>query len=147
MKKSIDQAAEYFVSSHKAGILDLEHIKNGYGSVAGFLSAEGQPRGDLGEWSIEIKAHEHKDGWVDTVEWFEDTFQVGCYRLPFADRITPEDHTPELSFCPDFNWCIEHIEEMKEKGYCDFSLDEVVEGVIVDSVDIQDYIGGWEVSE
>lgn len=140
MEKSIEQAAEDFVSSHKAGVLDLEHIKDGYGSVAGFLAAEGQPHGDLGEWSIEIKAHQHKDGWVDTVEWYQDTFQISHYRLPFADRITPEDHTPEINFDPDFDICIERIIELKAKGYSDISLDEVVEGAVVDSVAIEDYL-------
>ena len=140
MTKSLDIAAEDFISSHKAGILDLDHIESGYGSVAGFLSAEGQPSGDLGGWSIEIKAHEHKDGWVDTVEWYEDTYQIAHYRLPFADRISPEDHTPVLDFCPDFNWCIEHIEDLIEQGYCDISLDEVAEGVVADSVAFQDYL-------
>jgi len=140
MKKSIDQAAEDFVSSHKAGILDLEHIKDGYGSVAGFLSGEGQPHGDLGEWNIEIKAHQHKDGRVDTVEWYQDTFQIAHYRLPFADRINPEDHTPEINFDPDFGICIERIIELKAKGYSDILLDEVVEGVVVDSVAIEDYL-------
>ena len=145
MEKSIDQAAEDFVSSHKAGVLDLEHIQDGYGSVAGFLSAEGAPHGDLGEWSIEIKAHQHKDGWVDTVEWFEDTFQIGCYRLPFADRITPEDHMCEYTFDPDFYICIDRIKELRAKGYFDIAFDEVVEGAVVDSIDIADYIDGWEV--
>jgi hypothetical protein len=140
MKKSIDIAAEDFVSRHKAGILDLDHIESGYGSVAGFLSAEGQPSGDLGGWSIEIKAHEHKDGWVDTVEWYEDTYQIAHYRLPFADRITPEDHTPEINFDPDFYICIDRIKELRAKGYSDISLDEVVEGVVVDSVAIEDYL-------
>ena len=140
MKKSIDQAAEDFVSSHKAGILDLEHIQDGYGSVAGFLSAEGAPHGDLGEWGIEIKAHQHKDGRVDTVEWYQDTFQIAHYRVPFADRVTPEDYTPEINFDPDFGISIEKIIELKAKGYSDISLDEVVEGVVVDSVAIEDYL-------
>lgn len=140
MEKSIDIAAKAFVSLHKARFIDVDHMHQGYGSIAGFLSAEGQPHGDLGLNSIEIKAHEHKDGCVDTVEWFEDTFQIGCYRLPFADRVTPEDHTPTLSFDPDFNWCMDHIEELIEEGYCDFSLDEVVEGVIVDSIDLEEYL-------
>jgi len=140
MKKSIDQAAEDFVSSHKAGILDLEHIKDGYGSVAGFLNVIGQPHGDFGEWSAEIKAHQHKDGRVDTVEWYRDTFQIAHYRLPFADRVTPEDHTPEINFDPDFGISIERIIELKAKGYSDISLDEVVEGVVVDSVAIEDYL-------
>jgi len=140
MTKSLDIAAEDFISSHKAGILDLDHIESGYGSVAGFLSAEGQPSGDLGGWSIEIKAHEHKDGWVDTVEWYEDTFQIGHYRLPLADRITPEDHTPELDFCSDFDWSIDRIKELKAEGYSDISLDEVVEGVVVDSIAVEDYL-------
>tara|TARA_R100000544_G_scaffold23928_1_gene12003 strand:- start:463 stop:894 length:432 start_codon:yes stop_codon:yes gene_type:complete len=140
MKKSIDQAAEDFVSSHKAGILDLEHIQDGYGSVAGFLSKEGQPHGAFGEWSMEIKAHQHKDGRVDTVEWYQDTFQIAHYRLPFADRVTPEDHTPEINFDPDFGISIERIIELKAKGYSDISLDEVVEGVVVESVAIEDYL-------
>ena len=140
MKKSIDIAAKDFVSSHKAGVLDLEHIQDGYGSVAGFLSAEGAPHGDLGEWGIEIKAHQHKDGRVDTVEWFQDTFQISHYRVPFADRVTPEDYTPEINFEPDFDICIEQIIELKAKGYSDISLDEVVEGVVVDSVALEDYL-------
>ena len=140
MKKSIDQAAEDYVSSHKVGVLDLEHIQDGYGSVAGFLSAEGAPHGDLGEWGIEIKAHQHKDGRVDTVEWFQDTFQISHYRVPFADRVTPEDYTPEINFEPDFDICIEQIIELKAKGYSDISLDEVVEGVVVDSVALEDYL-------
>ena len=137
---SLEIAVKDFVSSHKAGILDLDHIKDGYGSVAGFLSAEGQPHGDLGEWSIEIKAHQHKDGWLDTVEWFQDTFQISHYLLPFADRIKPEDHTPEINFDPDFGICIERIIELKANGYFDISLDEVVEGAIVDSVDLEEYL-------
>ena len=140
MKKSLDIAAEDFVSRHKAGVLDLDHIESGYGSVAGFLSAEGQPHGEFGEWSIEIKAHEHKDGWVDTVEWYQDTYQIAHYRLPFADRISPEDHTPEINFDPDFYICIDRIKELRAKGYSDISLDEVIEGVVVDSIAVEDYL-------
>ncbi len=143
MKKSIDIAAEHFVSSHKAGALDLYEIERHYGSVAIFLSCQGQPLrpdGDLGEMMIEISAHEHKDGYVDTIEWFEDTYQVSHYLLPLEDRITPEDHSPELDFCEDLDWCIDHIEDLIEDGYSDISLDKVVEGVVVDSIAFEDYL-------
>ena len=58
-QKSIDIAADDFVRLHKKGFLDLDHIKNGYGSVAGFLSAEGQPTGDRGGKEIEIKSQNY----------------------------------------------------------------------------------------
>ena len=142
--RSIDIAAEQFVSLHKKDFLDLDHIKDGYGSVAGFLSAEGQPTGDRGGKQIEIKSWEHKDGWVSTVEWFEDTYQIGYYRLPLGERITPQDHTPELNFDPDFNWCLDRIKELRDKGYYDISLHEVSEGEYVSEIEIADYIEGWE---
>ena len=144
MEKSIDLAAEKFVQLHKDGFLDLDHIKDGYGSVTGFLSAEGQPLGDLGRWSREIQADMHKDGRKEAVEWFEDCFQIGYYRLPSEERITPQDHTPELNFDPDFNWCLDRIKEFRDKGYYDISMHEVSEGEYVSKISIADYIEGWE---
>lgn len=142
--KSIDIAVEQFVSLHKKDFLDLDHIKDGYGSVAGFLSAEGQPTGDRGGKQIEIKSWHHKDGWTDTVEWFEDTYQIGYYRLPREERITPQDHTPRLDFGSDFDWCLDRIKELRDKGYYDISLSEVSEGEYVSEIEIADYIEGWE---
>ena len=146
MEKSIDLAAEKFVQLHKDGFLDLDHIKDGYGSVAGFLSAEGQPLGDLGRWSREIQADMHKDGRKESVEWFEDCFQIGYYRLPFEDRITPQDHTPEIYFDPDLGCSLDQIKQLKAQGYYDISLAEVVEGAITESISIEDYIDDWEVA-
>jgi hypothetical protein len=142
-QKSIDLAADNFVRLHKKNFLDLDHIKDGYGSVAGFLSAEGQPTGDRGGKQIEIKSWHHKDGWTDTVEWFEDTFQIGHYRLPAEERVTPQDHTPELNFNPDFDSCLDHIEELRAEGYCDISMHEVSEGEFVSEIRIEDYIDGF----
>jgi hypothetical protein len=143
LEKSIDIAADNFVRLHKKNFLDLDHIQDGYGSVAGFLSAEGQPTGDRGEKQIEIKSWEHKDGWVSTVEWFEDTYQIGYYRLPLEERITPQDHTPQLNFDPDFNCCLDRINELRDEGYCDISMHELREGEYVSEIDIEDYIEGW----
>jgi len=144
-EKSIDLAAKEFVNRHKKDFLDLDHIKDGYGSVAGFLSAEGQPMGDRGGKQIEIKSWHHKDGWTDTVEWFEDTFQIGYYRLPSEERVTRQDHTPELDFDPDFDWCLDRIKELRGNGYYDISLHEVSEGEYVEEVSIGWYIDDWEV--
>jgi hypothetical protein len=85
----------------------------------------------------------HKDGWTDTVEWFEDTYQIGYYRLPIEERVTSEDHTPELNFNPDFDSCLDHIEELRDEGYCDISLSEVSEGEYVSEIRIEDYIDGF----
>ena len=142
-QKSIDLAAQEFVNRHKKDFLDLDHIKDGYGSVAGFLSAEGQPTGDRGGKQIEIKSWHHRDGRTDTVEWFEDTFQIGHYRLPIEERVTSEDHTPELNFNPDFDSCLDHIEELRAEGYCDISMHEVSEGEFVSEIRIEDYIDGF----
>ena len=139
-QKSIDIAADDFVRLHKKGFLDLDHIKDGYGSVAGFLSAEGQPTGDRGGKQIEVKSWEHKDGWVSTVEWFEDTFQIGYYRLPSEERVTPQDHTPYFIFDPDFNWCLDRIKEYRTEGYYDISMHELSEGEYVSEIRIEDYI-------
>ena len=140
MEKSIDIAGEQFIASYKAGFLDLDDIESVYGSVAIFLAVEGQPHGELGGMYFEIKAHEHKGGYVETIEWFEDTYQTSYYLLPLEDRITPEDHTPVLDFCADFDWCIDSIEDLIEEGYSDISVDKVVEGVIVESVDLEYYM-------
>lgn len=147
MEKSIDIAADNFVRLHKKNFLDLNHIKDGYGSVAGFLSAEGQPTGDRGGKQIEIKSWHHKDGWTDTVEWFEDTYQIGCYRLPSEERVTPQDHTSQLDFCADFDWCLDRIKELRDKGYYDISLSEVSEGEYVSEIKIEDYIEEWVESD
>ena len=146
MKKSIDIAAAKFVSCHKADAFEIDHTEGDYyGSVAGYLTLEGEPTGELGRMHISIRPDKHKDGLHETVEWYEDTYQIAHYRLPFADRITPEDHTPEINFDPDFYICIDRIKELRAKGYCDIAFDEVVEGAVVDSIDIADYIDGWEV--
>lgn len=144
MEKSIDIAAQNFLQLHKAGFLDVDHIEDRYGSVAGFLSTEGKHVGDLGKKDIEIKAHEHKDGRTATVEWFEDTFQIGYFRLPTDQRVTPEDHTPELDFSADFDFCIDRIKELKADGFCGISLYECSEGEYVSEIRIEDYIDGWD---
>ena len=143
MEKSIDLAAEEFVRRHKKDFLDLDHIKNVCGSVANYLRSHGSLQGDRGLRDIEIASWHHKDGWTDTVEWYEDTYQIGYYRLPREERVTPQDHTSQLDFCADFDWCLDHIKELRDEGYCDISLHELSEGEYVSKIDIEDYIGGW----
>lgn len=142
--RSIDIAVEQFVSLHKEGFLNLDHIKDRYGSIAGFLSAEGQPIGDRGRKQIEVKSWEHKDGWVSTVEWFEDTYQIGYYRLPIEERVTPEDHTPQLDFGSDFEHCIDRLKILRVAGYFDISLYEISEGEYSKEICISSYIDNWE---
>ena len=142
-QKSIDLAAQEFVNRHKKGHLNSDHIEKVYGSVEGYLRNHGSDRGDRGLQDIEIASWNHKDGWTDTVEWFEDTYQIGYYRLPIEERVTSEDHTPELNFNPDFDSCLDHIEELRAKGYCDISMHEVSEGEFVSEIRIEDYIDGF----
>lgn len=144
-EKSIDLAAEEFVNRHKKDFLDLDHIKQVYGSVADYLRNHGSDGGDRGLRDIEIASWNHKDGRTDTVEWFEDTFQVGYYRLPTEERRTPEDHMSELDFCSDFDWCLDHIKELRDRGYSDISLDKLSEGEYIEEVSIGWYIDDWEV--
>ena len=129
-QKSIDLAADNWVRLHKKGHLNLDHIGKVYGSG----------RGDRGLRDIEIASWHHKDGWTDTVEWYEDTYQIGYYRLPREERVTPQDHTSQLDFCADFDWCLDRIKELRDEGYYDISMHELSEGEYVSEIRIEDYI-------
>ena len=144
MEKSIDTAVEQWISLHKKGYLDVDDLNYRFGSVANFLSEEGSSLGDRGRKEIEIQSWDHKDGWTSTVEWFEDTFQVAYYRLPSEERITPEDHTPRLDFSSSFNWCIDHVGELRDEGYYGITMCELREGEYVNKIHIEEYIDGWE---
>ena len=137
-KKSIDIAAEDFVRLHKKGHLNIDHIEQVYGSVAGYLRNHGFDRGDRGLRGIEIASWHHKDGWTDTIEWYEDTYQIGYYRLPREERVTPQDHTPQLDFCVDFDWCLDHIEGLRDEGYCDISMRELSEGEYLRDISLEE---------
>ena len=84
---------------------------------------------------------------VDVCEIFNkaamESYQIGYYRLPFDERVTPEDHTPELDFGHSLEFCLDRINELKAAGYYNISLDELYDGAVVRSERIEDYIEGW----
>ena len=139
MTTSLQEAAKHFVEAHKPKCIDIDHIEDGYGSVVCYLQCESQPHGDLGGRTISVNASESKSGHYQEVFWYENVWQISYYRLPFADRVTREDHTPEIHFDPDFDWTITQAIELRDEGYHDIKVDEVKEGCVTDSVDLENY--------
>jgi hypothetical protein len=72
------------------------------------------------------------------------TFQIAYYAKPEEDRLDRQDHTVEFDFESDFDAALAHIVELKNQGYFSISLDELVDGVVFDSIRIADYIDEWE---
>jgi len=139
MTTSLQEAAKHFVEAHKPKCIDIDHIEDGYGSVVGYLQCESQPHGDLGGRIITVADWESRKGYNEDIFWYEDVWQISYYRLPFADRVTREDHTPEIEFDPHYDFTIDKAIELKNSGYHDITVDEVKEGVITESIDLEGY--------
>lgn len=147
MNNSLKEAAETFVERHKPDRIDVYHIEKTFGSVEGCLLDMGSYHCDSrhkGEMHIEIKSSDHVNGVTEVISWYEDCFQISYFQLPVQDRITPQDHTPELLFSSDLDWCLDQLEELREEGYHSISLETMSEGNIIESVPIDLHIDGWE---
>ena len=139
MTTSLKEAADHFVNVHKPSAINIDDIEDGYGSVSGYLQAESQPHGDLGGRIITVRDWESKKGYNEDIFWYEDVWQISYYRLPVEDRVTREDHTPQIHFDPDFDWTITRAIELRDQGYHDIQVDEVKEGAITESIDLEGY--------
>ena len=146
MNRSLKEAAETFVELHKPDRIDVYHIEKTFGSVEGLLLDMGSYSCDnrhKGEMHIEIKSSDHVNGVTEAIDWYVDCFQISYFRLPAKDRITAQDHTPELLFDSDFDWCLDQIEDLKSSGCHDITLNEMSEGSIKDRVPPSACIDGW----
>ena len=68
---SIKDAAIKFVEAHKPSRIDVNHITTGFGSVEGYLHAEGQNTGDCGGRYVEIDGFDSKNGNPIIIDWVE----------------------------------------------------------------------------
>ena len=90
---------------------------------------------DRGEMMLTIP------GTTDCVHWFEEAWEIGWYTLPFAERRSREDHTVKLETMLDFDWMIDAVGELLEKGMHDISVTEFKDGAAVSAVDLDNYFG------
>jgi hypothetical protein len=139
---NIEEAAKQFIEAHKPDSLDVNHLLIGYGSVEGYLEAEGQPTGDRGERYMEISFHDSISGNPIIVSWFEEAWQIAFYRKAAEDRSSREDHEPEIIFDPDFDEAIRQALEFHTEGVFDLSVTRFEDGVAVEIEAIEDYIEG-----
>ena len=90
---------------------------------------------DRGEMMLTIP------GTTDCVHWFEEAWEIGWYTLPFAERRSREDHTVMLETMLDFDWMIDAVGELLEKGMHDISVTEFKDGAPVSEIDLDNYFG------
>ena len=90
---------------------------------------------DRGEMMLTIP------GTTDCVHWFEEAWEIGWYTLPFAERRSREDHTVKLETMLDFDWMIDAVGELLEKGMHDISVTEFKDGAPVSEIDLDNYFG------
>ena len=90
---------------------------------------------DRGEMMLTIP------GSTDCVHWFEEAWEIGWYTLPFPERRSREDHTVTLETMLDFDWMIDAVGELLEKGVHDISVTEVKGGSPVCEIDLDNYFG------
>ena len=107
MKTGIEIAAVEFIKAHNPRRIDVDYLAQGYGSVEGYIYAEGQPTGDKGGRYIEVGSFDSIDGTPKIIEWFEDAWQITYYAKPLHERTSRDDCTPEMDFDNDFDFTIE----------------------------------------
>lgn len=90
---------------------------------------------DRGEMMLTIP------GTTDCVHWFEEAWEIGWYTLPFAERRSREDHTVMLETMLDFDWMIDAVGELLEKGMHDIIVTEFKDGEPVSEIDLDNYFG------
>ena len=138
---SIKKAAQEFIAAHKPSRIDVEHINTGFGSVEGYLDTEGQTTGDCGGRYIEIGGHDSKSGNPIIVSWYEESWQIGYFSKPLAERTTPSDCEPSLFFDPCFDMAIDYaLEKLAEDDVYDLTVTRFDDGAPMEAVDINDYL-------
>ena len=137
---TLKEAVDHFVRSHKSDRLGIDFLLYGYGSIAGYLEAEGQSTGDRGERYIEIDSHDSISGNPIIVSWYEEAWQIAFYRKSAEDRVSRQDHEPELWFDNDFDEAIRQALEFHAEGVFDLSVTRYDDGCPVDIENIHDYI-------
>ena len=70
----------------------------------------------------------------------EEAWQIGFYRKALEDRVSQQDHEPELWFDNDFDEAIRQALEFHAEGVYDLSVYRCEDGSPVDIEPIQDYI-------
>jgi len=137
---NLKEAAQQFIEAHKSDSLDVDHLSTGYGSVEGYLEAEGQPTGDRGERYMEISSHDSISGNPIIVSWFEEAWQIAFYRKAAEDRVSRQDHEPEIIFDPDFDEAIRQALEFHAEGMFNLSVTRYDDGCPMEIEPIEDYI-------
>ena len=72
---SIKQAAKEFVQAHKPSRIDVDYITKSFGSIEGFLDAEGQSTGE-GRQYVEVDSFDSKSGNPVIIEWYEESKEI-----------------------------------------------------------------------
>ena len=72
---SIKQAAKEFVQAHKPSRIDVDYITKGFGSIEGYLDAEGQSTGEGGRY-VEVDSFDSKSGNPVIIEWYEESEEI-----------------------------------------------------------------------
>lgn len=120
---NVQEAAIEFVERHKPNKIDVDFIKDAYGSVENYLEADRATLEDMGEYQLEIRGFDTKSGNPEIIRWYaEESFQISWYDLPSEERKTREDHTCDYCFDIDFDWSIDHAKELIEDGKHDVSV-------------------------
>lgn len=83
---------------------------------------------------------------TDSLHWYEDAWEIGWYRLPFAERRSREDHRVMLELMLDFDWMIDAVGELLEKGAHDIKVFEWQGGSPVCEIDLDFYFEKQEKS-
>jgi len=137
---NVAEAAQQFVDAHKPSRIDVSHIEDFYGSVECFLETDQCAElNDLGEYYLEIRAHNTKSGHPEIISWYaKEAYQIAWYDLPHAERKTREDHTCEYMVDPDLDCSIDFAKDKIENGKCDVSVFSLENGLCVE--DLQPYL-------
>jgi hypothetical protein len=138
---SIKEAAREFIAAHKPSRIDVDHIKTGFGSVEGYLDAEGQTTGDCGGRYVEIDGFDAKHGNPIIIDWYEESWQIAYYSKAESERTTRADCEPTIIFDPDFDCAIDlALEKLDESDVYDLSVTRFDDGAPQDIINIDDYV-------
>ena len=138
---SIKEAAQEFIAAHKPSRIDVDHITTGFGSVEGYLHAEGQTTGDCGERYVEIRSFDSITGNPIIINWYEESWQIAYYSKPESERTTRADCEPTIIFYPDFDCAIDYaLEKLDESDVYDLSVTVFDHGAPQDIINIDDYV-------
>ena len=136
----INEAVKEFVQAHKPSRIDVDHITTEFGSIEGYLDAEGESTGDCGGRYVEVDSFDAKSGNPVEINWYEESWQIGYYEKCLLDRTSVNDHEPILVFERDFNTAIEFaLEKLAEHDVYDLSIFRFADGAPMEQINMDDY--------